>query len=300
MTSPSPFPAFPASPASDPAAAAGTAPREFIVVADDADISRALTTAVLRQRYDTREVGDVNGLFEILRSPPRAISAIVLDMLMPSASIFQITTFMHDNGLLGLIPLVVVTAIVDPPTKIRCFEAGVADIIEKPYNNEYLLFKIGWTIDRFRRQHASAPSVAATAAHADQLEAVINNVPAAVFVDDPASDAILFANEPFHALPGMAGATAIGQPLSALPLPAKLLSTLAVARGEALAGAGAGPYLVELDGHATAYSVLFRRYNAPVSRLELLLGFIARVSTGAGGAPLGVLHAHHGEGRMHR
>lgn len=264
-------PAAPAPvPAPDPPA------RDCIIVADAAEWSLATMRRILSSHFDILEARSGTDIVQILRAPPRAISAVILDLVLPIMDGFRVMEFMQQNGLLGLIPVIVVTAISDAQSLIQSYVAGAADVIAKPVDPDFFPFKLRWNIHHFRHLHAlSAHPVAH--AQVEQLEALLSSLPAAIFVEDATTGVLLHCNENFLRFRGVPE-NPVGQPTDALPLAPGMHSALRAAREAILVDNLSKPVLYHGADTGNTYSILYRTFVNPVSNLTQLLCFITNVT----------------------
>ena len=132
--------------------------RECILVADDVEFGRGILKMLLRRRYDVLEAADGREAVEQLEENADRITCVLLDIKMPGMDGYGVMNHMKRVGLLDRIPVIALTSISDPQGHIRCYESGAIDLIEKPYDESLLLYKIKWNIDRFRRLNAAPAS----------------------------------------------------------------------------------------------------------------------------------------------
>ena len=137
--------------------------REGILVADDAEFSRGILKILLRFDYDVLEAADGREAIARLKADAARIACVLLDIRMPGVDGYGVLDFMRGAGLADRIPVVALTSISDPRGHIRCYESGAFDIIEKPFDEDLLLYKLRWDIDRFRRLAPAAQAAAQAA-----------------------------------------------------------------------------------------------------------------------------------------
>ena len=73
-------------------------------------------------------------------SPPLAGACIVTDVRMPGRSGIELVEEMKRRG--AVVPVIVITGHADVPLAIQAMHAGVADFIEKPFDDEVMLAAI--------------------------------------------------------------------------------------------------------------------------------------------------------------
>ena len=263
-------------PGNNPGQPVGAAERDCIIVADDAEMSLAIMRRILAPHFDVLEARTGTEVVQILRAPPRAIAAVLLDVVMPIMNGFQVLDFMQKNGLLGIIPVIAVTALSDTQSKIQCYEAGALDVLDKPLDSEFLAFKLRWDIDHFRHVHALSSHPVAHA-QVEQLEALLSSLPAAIFVEDSATGVLLHCNDVFLKFRGVPEKP-VGQPIDSFPISADMLSAIRTAREAILVDNISKPVLFNGAVSGNVYSILYRTFLNPVSKVTQLVGFITNVS----------------------
>ena len=260
----------------------GTAPvsapgeRDCIIVADDAELSHVIMRRILSPHFDIIDARTGTEIVQILRTPPKPIAAILLDVMMPIMNGFQVLEFMQQNGLLGVIPVIAVTALSDTQSKIQCYEAGAFDVLDKPVDSKFLPFKLRWDIDRFRHLHALSSHPVAHA-QVEQLEAILSALPAAIFVEDPATGVLLHCNANFLQFRGVPEKP-VGLPVDSFPIAPGMLSAIRAAREAILVDNLSKPVLYKGTRTGNTYSVLYRTFLNPVSNVTQLVCFITNVT----------------------
>lgn len=125
--------------------------RNGILIADDLEFARGILKVLLQKEYTVFEASSGAEALAALERHADEIACVLLDIRMPGVDGYEVMDSMRRRGFLECIPVIALTAISDPRGHIRCYESGAIDIIEKPYNEDLLLYKVRWTIDRFRR-----------------------------------------------------------------------------------------------------------------------------------------------------
>ncbi|MBO7721010.1 MAG: response regulator [Kiritimatiellae bacterium] len=130
--------------------------KECILVADDVEFSRGILRMLLRGDYEVLEAADGSEAVTCLKEKADSIICVLLDIKMPGVDGYGVMDYMRRTGILDRIPVIAITSLSDPQGHIRCYESGAMDLIEKPYDEDLLLYKIRWNIARFRRLNGIA------------------------------------------------------------------------------------------------------------------------------------------------
>ena len=125
--------------------------RPCVLVADDVEFSRGILKMLLRHDYEVLEASNGDEAVSQLKENAQKISCILLDIKMPGLDGYGVMDFMRQEKLIKRIPVIALTSLSDPQGHIRCYESGAIDLIEKPFNQDLLLYKVNWIIQRFRR-----------------------------------------------------------------------------------------------------------------------------------------------------
>ena len=118
---------------------AGKAPR--ILAVDDQPENLELIAAILSDEgFDVRFVSDgLAALEAVAAQPPQAI---LLDIMMPRLDGFEVCRRIKAARPTCFIPVVMLTALSDVESKIRGFEAGADDFLNKPFHRIELLTRL--------------------------------------------------------------------------------------------------------------------------------------------------------------
>lgn len=88
-------------------------------------------------------------------APPLAGACVVTDVRMPGISGIELAEELKRRG--AVAPVIVITGHADVPLAIQAMKAGVADFIEKPFDDEVML----GAIEKALAQHAGEEAAAA-------------------------------------------------------------------------------------------------------------------------------------------
>ncbi len=102
-----------------------------VLIVDDELINRELLETILAMNYDVSSVSRGMEALAVLRAEPDAYSLILLDIIMPVMSGFDVIEAVKSDEKLKDIPIIVMTS--EKSAEVRSIRMGAADFIAKPY-----------------------------------------------------------------------------------------------------------------------------------------------------------------------
>ena len=143
-----------------------------LLVVDDNDDNRyTLTRRLKRQGYENVEIAE-DGRQAIDTLAAGNFDLVLLDIMMPEMNGYQVLEHMKADMTLRDIPVIMISALDDMESVIRCVELGAEDYLPKPFNATLLKARVGACLEkkRLRDEEASyMERLAAEKRRADQL-----------------------------------------------------------------------------------------------------------------------------------
>ncbi|HEY5903246.1 MAG TPA: sigma 54-interacting transcriptional regulator, partial [Anaerolineales bacterium] len=131
------------------------ATRGNLLVVDDTEISRDLMRRLLeRQGHSVTTAGSGKQGLEILRGG--SFDLVLLDIMMPDMSGYQVLQQLADSDRYGDIPVIVVSALDDMDSVVQCIRIGAEDYLVKPFNQVLLEARIRTCLEKKRLRDLSA------------------------------------------------------------------------------------------------------------------------------------------------
>ncbi len=111
----------------------------ILVVEDDPDIAELVEHHLSRAGYDTSVVGSGTDALEQIRRRP---DLVVLDLMLPGLSGFEICRLMRGDPQTASVPIIMLTARADEEARIQGLELGADDYVTKPFSPRELVARL--------------------------------------------------------------------------------------------------------------------------------------------------------------
>jgi adenylate cyclase len=144
----------------------------WILVVDDDPVNRTMLTRLLEQeghRTDTAAEG--RQALERLRADP--FDVVLLDVLMPEMDGYEVLAHIKHDEVLRHIPVLMITALDDVQSAVRCIETGADDYLPKPFDPVVLRARIKASLTKKRMHDLEAQHLAEMSRLNRRLEARI-------------------------------------------------------------------------------------------------------------------------------
>ena len=120
--------------------------RPLVLVVDDQEINRDALEVILEDNYEIICAENGREALETMRARGNELSIVLLDLMMPVMSGFQVLETVRDDEQLGQIPVIVLTA--DKSAELQALQMGAADFITKPFDMpEVIQARVGRIIE---------------------------------------------------------------------------------------------------------------------------------------------------------
>lgn len=119
---------------------------QLVLIVDDQEINRDALEIILEEDYDMIFASNGKEALEAMYKHADDLSIVLLDLMMPVMSGFEVLEHARDDERLRRIPIIVLTA--EKSAELRALQLGAADFITKPFDmHEVILARVGRIIE---------------------------------------------------------------------------------------------------------------------------------------------------------
>ncbi len=146
-----------------------------VLVVDDNEVNRDLLARRV-QRQGHKVVGASNGFeaLEMMRSQP--FDLVLLDIMMPQMNGYQLLETLKADKKLRHIPVIMVSAVEDIESIVRCIELGAEDYLSKPFNPVLLRARINACLEKKRLRDQEQAYLKKLADEQEKSERLLLNI----------------------------------------------------------------------------------------------------------------------------
>jgi len=125
-----------------------------ILVVDDNEMNRdMLSRRLQRQKYHVDVAENGVRAIEMMRAAPYDL--VLLDIMMPKMNGYEVLETVKADGDLKDIPIIMISAVDDLDSVVKCIEMGAEDYLFKPFNPVLLKARVGASLDKKRQADAA-------------------------------------------------------------------------------------------------------------------------------------------------
>ncbi len=146
-----------------------------ILVVDDDMLTRILLSTGLQEQGYIVETAE-NGRQALSMLESRPYDVVLLDLLMPEMDGYQVLERMKDDPVLRHLPVIVVSALDEMESVIRCIEMGAADHLPKPFDPVLLRARVNASLTSKRLRDMEQAYLRQLQAEQERSERLLLNI----------------------------------------------------------------------------------------------------------------------------
>lgn len=149
-------------------------PSSVIIVDDNEDIRNVLVGQIKRQGHNVSEATNGRHALELLQKQP--FDLMLLDIMMPEMDGYAVLRYLKTDPLLRHLPVVVISAVDDLDSVVKCVELGADDYLFKPFNKILLKARVGACLEKKRLRDQEQQYLQAIQAEQEKAERLLLNI----------------------------------------------------------------------------------------------------------------------------
>jgi class 3 adenylate cyclase len=151
-----------------------SAPSHILIVDDTQATRELLSRRLSRDGHYIKEASNGLSALQLIASEP--FDLILLDMMMPDISGYEVLMQLKADSQFRHIPVIVISALDQIDSIVRCIEAGAEDYLSKPFDPVLLRARIGASLEKKRLRDREQAAIAELTAEKERSEALLLNI----------------------------------------------------------------------------------------------------------------------------
>ncbi|WP_413166367.1 adenylate/guanylate cyclase domain-containing protein [Capilliphycus salinus ALCB114379] len=147
----------------------------LVLVVDDNEVNRdLLARRIKREGYRVLLASNGFEALEIIRS--QSLDLVLLDIMMPQMNGYQVLEALKADQSLRYIPVIMISAVNDIESVVRCIELGAEDYLSKPFNPVLLRARINACLEKKRLRDQERAYLKKLAHEQEKSEQLLLNI----------------------------------------------------------------------------------------------------------------------------
>ena len=120
--------------------------KQQILIVDDSETNRLILSHMLQSDYRILEARNGDEALELIEQYGTGISLVLLDMVMPIKSGFEVLNYMNKMRLIEEIPVIMLTEEFSDEKIKKAYSMGVSDYLSRPFDSQTVYHRVSNTI----------------------------------------------------------------------------------------------------------------------------------------------------------
>ena len=126
--------------------------KQQILIVDDSETNRLILSHMLQSDYRILEARNGDEALELIEQYGTGISLMLLDMVMPIKSGFEVLNYMNKMRLIEEIPVIMLTEEFSDEKIKKAYSMGVSDYLSRPFDSQTVYHRVSNTIMLYAKQ----------------------------------------------------------------------------------------------------------------------------------------------------
>lgn len=127
--------------------------RNTILIAEDVEINRSILKEMFEEQYEVAEAENGQVAIDYLDSNGNEVACILLDLVMPVKTGFDVMEYMKEAEMMDSIPIILITGDDSKETEEIAYNYGASDIIYKPYIERVVMRRVKNVVDLYTHKN---------------------------------------------------------------------------------------------------------------------------------------------------
>ena len=126
--------------------------KERVLIVDDSAFNREILSGILKNEYEVIEAENGRQAITQMNGYGADVSAVLLDLIMPEMSGFELLDYMNERNMLRDLPVIAITGDESNDSMRIAYEKGVSDYITRPFDAKVVYRRVSNTVKVYARQ----------------------------------------------------------------------------------------------------------------------------------------------------
>lgn len=149
--------------------------QSHVLVVDDNEVNRDLLSRRLKRQGHTVSTA-VDGFQALEMMQNQSFDLVLLDIMMPQMNGYQVLETLKNDEQLRHIPVIMISAVDDIDSIVRCIELGAEDYLSKPFNPVLLKARINACLEKKRLRDQEQAYLKKLADEQEKSERLLLNI----------------------------------------------------------------------------------------------------------------------------
>lgn len=124
-----------------------------VLIVDDSQLNREILSSMLGDQFSIMEASSGEECLELLKQYGTGISIVLLDIIMPGMSGFDVLRYMNSDHWIDDIPVIMISSDYTAESVREAYDLGVTDYIRRPFDSKIVFHRVFNTIKLYSKQH---------------------------------------------------------------------------------------------------------------------------------------------------
>ncbi len=153
---------------------AAVQPSRILVVDDNASNRDLLTRRLQRQGHTVLQAEDGTSALALVEK--EALDLVLLDLMMPGISGYDVLALLKGDPRFREIPVIMISALSELDSIVRCIEAGADDYLAKPFDPTLLRARVGSSLEKKHLRDREREMIEALRIEKERSEKLLLNI----------------------------------------------------------------------------------------------------------------------------